>query len=242
MEELKTVLLNVFSDYLQELEEKNKFNNEIYTEDNLNIVREYLQTIDIKIPTDEVLSNSVSFWYHKGKFPTFDEICENIMNLCGCPYVVMGFSDEIKELYKQFIAKSIKDGQGLSCDTIRYTFMYYNIERRLPSYDELRNYIANTIRMAQINFMDEPEDKNWKPCKSLDDIKNKYTYKCTTESADNCTICLEKIKNGEDMIKLPCSHIFHLGKNKDDENDFCEGIIAWLSKNNTCPVCKTQYN
>ena len=55
-----------------------------------------------------------------------------------------------------------------------------------------------------------------------------------------CLICMEKFKEGEECIKLPCKdtpHYFHNGKHK----DICEGILPWFSKNNTCPCCRTEF-
>jgi hypothetical protein len=57
-----------------------------------------------------------------------------------------------------------------------------------------------------------------------------------------CSICLEEFKLGEKYIKLPCQtekedekHIFHSG------NDTCSGIKPWLERNNTCPMCRTEF-
>ena len=43
----------------------------------------------------------------------------------------------------------------------------------------------------------------------------------------NCVICLEDFKEGDDIIILPCIHVFH--KN-------C--ITDWLQSHNDCPICK----
>ena len=53
-----------------------------------------------------------------------------------------------------------------------------------------------------------------------------------------CSICLEDFKLNDKYIKLPCSgepHFFHSG----DEN--CSGIKPWLERNNTCPMCRTEF-
>lgn len=57
-----------------------------------------------------------------------------------------------------------------------------------------------------------------------------------------CSICLEEFKIGDKYIKLPCQtenegekHIFHSG------NDTCSGIKPWLERNNTCPMCRTEF-
>jgi hypothetical protein len=57
-----------------------------------------------------------------------------------------------------------------------------------------------------------------------------------------CSICLEDFKLGDKYIRLPCQtenedekHIFHSG------NDTCSGIKPWLERNNTCPMCRTEF-
>lgn len=57
-----------------------------------------------------------------------------------------------------------------------------------------------------------------------------------------CSICLDEFKLGDKYIKLPCQtenedekHIFHSG------NDTCSGIKPWLERNNTCPMCRTEF-
>ena len=43
----------------------------------------------------------------------------------------------------------------------------------------------------------------------------------------NCVICLEDFKEGDDIIILPCIHVFH---------KTC--ITDWLQSHNDCPICK----
>lgn len=57
-----------------------------------------------------------------------------------------------------------------------------------------------------------------------------------------CSICLEDFRLGDKYIRLPCQtenedekHIFHSG------NDTCSGIKPWLERNNTCPMCRTEF-
>lgn len=42
-----------------------------------------------------------------------------------------------------------------------------------------------------------------------------------------CAICKEEMKEGRDVCKLPCDHLFHW---------MC--ILPWLRKRNTCPCCR----
>ena len=53
------------------------------------------------------------------------------------------------------------------------------------------------------------------------------SYKCTIDGLE-CPICLDKVKQGEDVASLPCAHTFHHS---------C--ISLWLTRHNQCPVCRT---
>lgn len=48
---------------------------------------------------------------------------------------------------------------------------------------------------------------------------------------DDCTICQEQIKKGQDFARLHCSDIVNHCYHKN-----C--ITPWLQKNNSCPVCR----
>ncbi|PRP83523.1 RING finger protein [Planoprotostelium fungivorum] len=47
------------------------------------------------------------------------------------------------------------------------------------------------------------------------------------DTATDCSICKEEYTLGENVIKLPCNHLYH----KD-----C--IVQWLKMHNQCPVCR----
>lgn len=44
----------------------------------------------------------------------------------------------------------------------------------------------------------------------------------------NCLICLEDFGDGDDVMTLPCLHIYHK-----------KCVEQWLGRDNSCPVCKT---
>merc|ERR1712176_1032547 len=49
---------------------------------------------------------------------------------------------------------------------------------------------------------------------------------------ETCSICLEPFKNGDEIRRLPCFHIFH--KNE---------IDRWLTTgNDKCPICRVPIN
>ena len=61
------------------------------------------------------------------------------------------------------------------------------------------------------------------------DIKKLIIYKNHQTEFKNykeCVICLEDMKNDEELILISCSHIYHK-----------ECIQKWFQKNNICPLC-----
>ena len=60
------------------------------------------------------------------------------------------------------------------------------------------------------------------------DVKNKLS----------CAICQEEFKVDEEVLELPCEpykHYYHCNHSE------CEGILPWLQKNNTCPICRFEF-
>jgi len=61
-----------------------------------------------------------------------------------------------------------------------------------------------------------------------EDVKNKLS----------CAICQEEFKVDEEVLELPCEphkHYYHSNHSE------CEGILPWLQKNNTCPICRFEF-
>ena len=57
------------------------------------------------------------------------------------------------------------------------------------------------------------------------------------EKKITCGVCLDELKEGEDVLELPCKdkHYFHI------KNEVCDGIYPWLKDNNTCPLCRHEF-
>ena len=43
---------------------------------------------------------------------------------------------------------------------------------------------------------------------------------------NKCVVCQYEFKNGEEVTKLSCGHLFH-----------SDCVDTWLSKNKVCPMC-----
>lgn len=63
-------------------------------------------------------------------------------------------------------------------------------------------------------------------------MDNLPIHKASTEEGHHekdCTICQENYKDGEEIVTLPCGHLFHK-----------ECIWPWLLRHATCPTCRFQ--
>ena len=101
------------------------------------------------------------------------------------------------------------------------------------------NYIANPLEQSITNqsFHAGPKYKN---VASKDFINSLSVQKVSQDMIDKkitCGICLDELGVGEDIIELPCKdkHYFHIKK------EGCEGIYPWLQENNTCPLCRHEF-
>ena len=56
--------------------------------------------------------------------------------------------------------------------------------------------------------------------------KCKITDKNKVEQ-DKCVICLEQFKVGDEVLRIPCIHLFH-----------SKCICKWFKNHNNCPICK----
>lgn len=59
-------------------------------------------------------------------------------------------------------------------------------------------------------------------------IINKYSFINKSNNLDECIICLEEMKENDNLTLLKCSHIYH-----------SKCIEIWLKKKSICPLCDT---
>ena len=96
-------------------------------------------------------------------------------------------------------------------------------------------YTQNNSEETTINFHIIPF-KNKKKNNHVSHLPNYYKYKksgCDKEN-NNCAVCLNELKEGEYVRKLPkCSHLFHK-----------KCIDKWFKKDEkkmSCPICRHKY-
>lgn len=58
----------------------------------------------------------------------------------------------------------------------------------------------------------------------------KQLKKINDSSDDNCIICLDNFKLNDEILYLPCMHLYHK-----------ECIIKWFLKEDICPLCRDDY-
>jgi len=92
--------------------------------------------------------------------------------------------------------------------------------------------------VEQISF--ETQKVSESPC-TQEFIDSLETFTINDEDIENklsCAICQEEFKLNEEVIELPCSphkHYYHCNHSE------CSGILPWLKKNNTCPICRFEF-
>lgn len=83
-----------------------------------------------------------------------------------------------------------------------------------------------------ISLLNHEESQGPSPA-SGEAVQSLERIKITTETVINgdpkCPICMSYYVPDDDLIKMPCQHLFH---------DEC--LIQWLNRNNTCPICRLE--
>jgi len=105
--------------------------------------------------------------------------------------------------------------------------------------DEGNTMFDNPLEQSVTNqsFHEGPKYKN---VSSKDFINSLSVQKVNQDMVDKkitCGICLDELILGEGVIELPCKdkHYFHIKK------EGCDGIYPWLQENNTCPLCRHEF-
>ena len=111
-------------------------------------------------------------------------------------------------------------------------------EQLIPDfiYRQLLSQISDIINESNVmvQSFDEQKVKDKPTLKEyIDKIPCENVTNDMIEREEYCCICLDKFTEGVKSYMLPCNHYFHDGSSCD-----CGGLIPWLEKNNTCPVCR----
>ncbi|XP_072164637.1 E3 ubiquitin-protein ligase RNF181-like [Diadema setosum] len=88
--------------------------------------------------------------------------------------------------------------------------------------------LINDIRdYAEREGLALPEDIRKAPPASKEVVANLKLTRKTSDRLGKCPICLVPYMEGDVTSTLPCSHEFHR-----------RCILPWLSKTNSCPLCR----
>lgn len=98
--------------------------------------------------------------------------------------------------------------------------------------------VQNENDILQTTF-DEQSVKSTPSCnKFIDGLEEMYITQEDVDNGLSCSICQDSFKLNDKVIELPCKpqkHYFHI------KNDNCDGVLPWLSENNTCPMCRFEF-
>lgn len=168
--------------------------------------------------------------------PMLREFIQFIYRPCspGCEYVTP-VDPSIKIMEHLFVEYGII----ANCQLVYFCYTYQQFEQRYPTNEELVLYIDTEYSpllaqddSALTQWMNQDVEEYWNRKRSTIDI-TKLPREIASEEKSPCCICQESILDGQVLIRLPCSHVFH---SELDSN--CSGIEPWLQKSDACPLCK----
>ena len=122
----------------------------------------------------------------------------------------------------------------LKCaDDMLYCGWTNNLEKRLAAHNAgTAAKYTRTRRPVALVYYEEFETNQNNNGLSDDIIKSFPVSKIKnvkklSEDKKKCSICLEKFKNNDNTMIIPCTHLFHPN---------C--IQKWMKIKNICPICK----
>mmetsp|Transcript_16322 Transcript_16322/g.37261 ORF Transcript_16322/g.37261 Transcript_16322/m.37261 type:complete len:412 (-) Transcript_16322:30-1265(-) len=93
-----------------------------------------------------------------------------------------------------------------------------------PDDPELREAIERSLAETEGNPRLPPPASQ----KAMESLKTtRYAGEMMQRQEAACAVCSEEYKHGEDLLSMPCEHVFHKA---------C--LLPWLKSTNSCPVCR----
>jgi len=244
--ERETIINNsILSMAVSELLPGKRYSNHEYdlAESHFENLREsFMEDADMNIEgydyrlTVEVKNSILELYYETNAYelPDIDQIINKLFeNRCAC---VMEYPHNyVKKVIKQCI---LYTGSLPSCELYPQYIEYYVLHGRIPTDEELEEFIRRVIEYSRNPEEFHQKDKEFVPALNVDLLPIDKYVKMDEEKV--CCICQEDFSEGQEVITLlPCKHQFH---NKSEE--CLEGgcILTWLGKYNYCPLCKTKVN
>ena len=184
----------------------------------------------------EVKNAVLELYYETNAYelPDIDHIIDRLFEIrCSC---VMEYPHAyVKKVIKQCI---LYTGGLPSCELYPKYIEYYVLHRRIPTDEELEEFIRRVIEYSRNPEEFHQKDKEFVPALNVDLLPIEKYLKSEKEQA--CCICQEDFCEEQEVITLlPCKHQFH---NKSEECLEGGSVLTWLEKYNYCPMCKTKVN
>lgn len=219
----------------------------LYTQAEKDSAEEYIKYVrdkfitDTETPLDDYgefnpsieIINSILDIRYNNNFPDITDIVNYLFEKrCEC---VRGYYDDniVKRVIKQCV---LYIGQLPSCSLYPQYIEYYILHGRIPTENELEDYIRRLYDFSRNPEEFHQTDKCLVPTLNIDKLPR---HVCTKEDeSDGCGICQDEFTEGQTIIILqPCKHKFHEKKENCLETS-C--IINWLETHNVCPLCKNK--
>ena len=154
------------------------------------------------------------------------------------------YENNEREIIKKLKIKLFEwNYQQLEINELLFNFYrFYSIEITLDeientnvliymSQNNYRNSIFQLLTLLNSNITNEviQEEDEEQTNLTIEDFE-KLPIEILNDTIDNeCAICIDKLKKGNEVVKLPCNHLFHLNCIKS----------YFLNYNNKCPMCRS---
>ena len=176
-----------------------------------------------------ILIKLEGFYISYGYLPeNIDTFSHYILSNCFCGAIPLQDINEASKVLSHILAKACTLSP---CSVVAIFYEFYKQEKRMANEDEIFEYISNLQRINTDPERYYQDTKMHLPTPNLNLLLPKKSGK-----TDNCGLCMEEIKEGEECFVLPCDHLFHC----EDEKCIDTTVKKWLSENKGCPVCKQE--
>ena len=181
----------------------NNFNNNMQMNNNINNNNMMMNNMNNNFNNNNMMMN---------------EMMNNINNMS------MNMNNMFNNMSNMF--NNMFNGMGMNMNN-----MFNNIGMNMTNMNNINmnNMVDNMgMNMNDVNNMNDDMNNGVSP----DILNNLMVTKLDdasklSDDKKNCVICLEDFKNGDEVIYLPCLHVF----NKD-----C--LLEWFKGHDYCPICK----
>ena len=199
----------------------------------------------IQFPLSKTLNILLNYFFDNGEaFPDTDQFIDEIYkNICICVnryavnYSYIQNTNIIKDVFRDFI---ILYGYFPSCNYIDHYIQFFIMHKRIPTIDELNEYLRRLHEFSNSPEDFHQKDKQFVPTIGINKLP---TYEFSLIPKENilndcCAICRDDFQQSTKVIQLtPCNHLFHSNCSECLEE---ASIINWLNNHNFCPLCKSK--